>query len=879
MAVAFHTHTFDIPTATDAEVAAGTRSDVAVVPSNLGTASQSDVGDFATAAQGTLADTAVQPAREVNAGTGLTGGGDLSADRTIALDGASIASLDLADGAAQKDQNLADLADKGTAQDNIQVGVTFSSVSLAQAATVPARNKRIRTQFYSPNYATPATLVGGANYRRISFSSLSSYPASAYFRSADRFMPDGTTDSTNGGYWVIDEDRPNVFMLGALGDGATDDTTPLADGVTLSTQINRPVYLLGGTYMCSTLVLAASSALIGADRDRVTIKRLSATLGVDGRGLVKVNGSNARAEEFTINLNAPLMGNWISGLSPIVSCDNVTLRRLSIRDASFNGLDWNSQSGVLSFNNIVLDDIYIENSGWIGAKIESIAGGMARVRVYKAGFNAIEVENCSAGFVIYPEADKSLRPTKQYNGVGRTGVVTSTSSVAIGTGNKTFTVSAGAAIVYEQACYIRSDSDPDNVWMWGKVSSYSGTTLIINVSATSGAGTHTDWRIDTERGMLLFRGIYNNGVTYEHPRLIDNRNAREDGLGIGEVGEASSSSVSIGTGSKSFTITAGVDYRVGRTVSVFSKASPLTRVMRGAVTSYSGTTLTLNITEATGSGTYTDWQLNVESGVEIINQPYVYRAGLFGIDLQSNNTLNGGVIEEVWERGLELGYDLGGWMRNVQVGGGLLIRNTGNATQAAISDATGVFVGNSSYQVFQNIKFADIIVVDDRPTKYTEYGLTANDANTVFSNFVVDDTNNFTAVNTSPIFLFGANPDLVIQNQPIVYTPTPVWTGGTPTGAVIKSQYRYVAKNRIAIEYQMYTGTALNGATDVTLSLPVAARNGGSNDVAYALAGVRAGSGVDCRGIIANAGSVTTFFGAVGLTVDSYFVLAGQYDI
>lgn len=47
------------------------------------------------------ADTAVQPARAVNTGTGLTGGGDLSANRTIALDSASIASLLKADSAAQ----------------------------------------------------------------------------------------------------------------------------------------------------------------------------------------------------------------------------------------------------------------------------------------------------------------------------------------------------------------------------------------------------------------------------------------------------------------------------------------------------------------------------------------------------------------------------------------------------------------------------------------------------------------------------------------------------------------------------------------------------------------------------------------------------------
>src|SRR5690606_14855515 len=47
------------------------------------------------------ADTAVQPSRTINAGDGLTGGGDLSADLTISLDASSIASLALADSAVQ----------------------------------------------------------------------------------------------------------------------------------------------------------------------------------------------------------------------------------------------------------------------------------------------------------------------------------------------------------------------------------------------------------------------------------------------------------------------------------------------------------------------------------------------------------------------------------------------------------------------------------------------------------------------------------------------------------------------------------------------------------------------------------------------------------
>src|SRR3569623_118805 len=57
--------------------------------------------EFATSAQGANADTAVQPARSVAAGTGLIGGGDLSAARTLSLDTSSIASLTKADSAEQ----------------------------------------------------------------------------------------------------------------------------------------------------------------------------------------------------------------------------------------------------------------------------------------------------------------------------------------------------------------------------------------------------------------------------------------------------------------------------------------------------------------------------------------------------------------------------------------------------------------------------------------------------------------------------------------------------------------------------------------------------------------------------------------------------------
>lgn len=56
MVVAYHTHEFQIPTASEAEVAAGTESGKVVTPATIGASTA-----FATAAQGALADSAVQP--------------------------------------------------------------------------------------------------------------------------------------------------------------------------------------------------------------------------------------------------------------------------------------------------------------------------------------------------------------------------------------------------------------------------------------------------------------------------------------------------------------------------------------------------------------------------------------------------------------------------------------------------------------------------------------------------------------------------------------------------------------------------------------------------------------------------------------------------
>ena len=71
---------------------------------------------------------------------------------------------------------------------------------------------------------------------------------------------------------------------------------------------------------------------------------------------------------------------------------------------------------------------------------------------------------------------------------------TSITSLAIGTGSKTFTTQAGKAFAVNQWAIIQETSNPANQ-MLGQITAYSGTSLTVNVIATGGSGTHADWTI------------------------------------------------------------------------------------------------------------------------------------------------------------------------------------------------------------------------------------------------------------------------------------------------------------------------------------------------------------------------------------------------
>ena len=72
----------------------------------------------------------------------------------------------------------------------------------------------------------------------------------------------------------------------------------------------------------------------------------------------------------------------------------------------------------------------------------------------------------------------------------------------------------------------------------------------------------------------------------------------------------SATSTTIGTGSKTFTVTdAAPLFYSGQAVEIRSRANPATARMIGTVTGSNGTTLTVNVTSVDGSGTLTDWSV------------------------------------------------------------------------------------------------------------------------------------------------------------------------------------------------------------------------------------------------------------------------------
>lgn len=94
------------------------------------------------------------------------------------------------------------------------------------------------------------------------------------------------------------------------------------------------------------------------------------------------------------------------------------------------------------------------------------------------------------------------------------------------------------------------------------------------------------------------------------PTFVTEANDQAAALTLNATNDNSTSSVLIGLGSKTFTVTAAKSFQPGMYLVIASTAAPSTNSMSVQVTSYSGTSLVVNCLAFMGSGTIASWKIS-----------------------------------------------------------------------------------------------------------------------------------------------------------------------------------------------------------------------------------------------------------------------------
>jgi hypothetical protein len=184
----------------------------------------------------------------------------------------------------------------------------------------------------------------------------------------------------------------------------------------------------------------------------------------------------------------------------------------------------------------------------------------------------------------------------QAGSTGATAVISGTSATSFvpATGSKVFVTQAGIpAFTVGQYVRIASASNPGD-YMAGNVTAYTTTSLTVNVLESAGATARTDWNISLSgtRGAQGIQGTIGNTGP------------------VPTISGTSATSFTPSVGSKVFATQAGMALTVGQYVRIASAAVP-TDYMSGAITAYSGTSLTVNVDAFSGITARTDWNISI----------------------------------------------------------------------------------------------------------------------------------------------------------------------------------------------------------------------------------------------------------------------------
>lgn len=212
---------------------------------------------------------------------------------------------------------------------------------------------------------------------------------------------------------------------------------------------------------------------------------------------------------------------------------------------------------------------------------------------------------------------------------------TSTTSIAIGTGSKTFTTQSGKLYNTGDFILVTSDAAPTTRWMLGQVTSYSSTTLQISVVMYYGSGTYTDWtiRLSGSYGSpgVVWRSEWLTATAYALNDLVQNDGAAY----ICTVAHTSGATTEPGTGvdwENNWDLLASA-LAAGTVTSIFGRS--------GIVVAVAGDYSDELISAASGATNYTPSASNVEGHLAGIDTALGARA-LASRNIATGAGLSGG---------------------------------------------------------------------------------------------------------------------------------------------------------------------------------------------------------------------------------------------
>jgi hypothetical protein len=318
---------------------------------------------------------------------------------------------------------------------------------------------------------------------------------------------------------------PNITFTGTL---------PIANGGTNGTAAPTAgaVAVGNGTQYAFTAAGSAGQVLTSNGSTVPTWATVATGIGTTGYWGSFWDTTNQTAASttvaYTINIGTSDPNN--SGVS-IVSSNRITVAHAGVYNIQYSIQFQNIGTGNKNYNTDVwfrLNGVDIPDSNsvyWIASKNSTVNGEMIAAVNYVLTLNAGDyiqilwaVSDVDISIVTLPAASSPTVPRTPgvivtVTPISEIGIgyynLTSVSSVAIATGSKTFTTNLSnisTAFTVGTRVRVAYATTPAN-YMEGVVTSFSGTTLVVNVDSIGGSGTYANWTISVA-------GIQgSNGVT------------------------------------------------------------------------------------------------------------------------------------------------------------------------------------------------------------------------------------------------------------------------------------------------------------------------------------------------------------------------------